>query len=97
MRAMICRKWGSPEDLRLGNLDHMPLTSERVRVKVRAAGVIFSTTPVIAGKYQRKPPLPFIPGTEASGVVIEVGAACRLQAAQGRRRGRRGARLGRRG
>ena len=29
---------------------------------------------MIAGKYQRRPPLPFAPGTEASGVVIEVDA-----------------------
>ena len=45
--------------------------------RFRAAGVSFATTLVIAGKYQRKPPLPFAPGTEATGVVIEADAACR--------------------
>ena len=28
---------------------------------------------MVAGKYQRKPPLPFIPGTECAGYVSEVG------------------------
>jgi hypothetical protein len=46
--------------LRLENVDHAPLTSGQVCLKVRAAGVSSSTTLVIAGKYQRKPPLPFV-------------------------------------
>ena len=41
----------------------------QVRIKVQAAGVSFATSLVVAGKYQRKPPLPFIPGTECSGYV----------------------------
>ena len=76
MRAMICRQWGTPEDLRLEEVEPAPLKAGQVRIKVRAAGVSFATTLVIAGKYQRKPPLPFAPGTEASGVVIEADPAC---------------------
>ena len=66
-----------------------------MRIGIKAAGVSFATTLVIAGKYQRRPPFAFAPGTEVSGVVTEVGAG--LPAAQGRRRGRGGARLGRAG
>ena len=77
MRAMICRQWGDPEDLRLEEVDRPTLGSGQVRIKVRAAGVSFATSLVIAGKYQRKPPLPFAPGTEVAGTVIEVGAGCR--------------------
>src|SRR5947209_5257927 len=77
MRAMICSKWGEPEDLRLQEVERPPLKAGQVRIKIRAAGVSFATTLVIAGKYQRKPPLPFAPGTEATGVVIEADAACR--------------------
>ena len=77
MRAMICRQWGGPEDLRLEEVDRPPLGASQVRIKVRAAGVSFATTLVIAGKYQRKPPLPFAPGTEATGTVSEVGPGCR--------------------
>jgi len=42
-----------------------------VRIRVEAAGVSFATQLVVAGKYQRKPPLPFTPGTEVAGTVIE--------------------------
>jgi NADPH2:quinone reductase len=34
----------------------------------------FATSLVVHGKYQRRPPLPFVPGTEVAGVVTEVGA-----------------------
>jgi NADPH:quinone reductase len=76
MKAMICRQWGGPEDLRLEDVERPALKPGQVRLKVRAAGVSFATTLVIAGKYQRKPPLPFAPGTEAAGVVIEADPAC---------------------
>jgi NADPH2:quinone reductase len=45
-----------------------------VRIRVRAAGVNFLDTLLIAGQYQVKPPLPFTPGAEAAGVISEVGA-----------------------
>jgi NADPH2:quinone reductase len=77
MKAMICSKWGEPEDLELQDIERPPLKAGQVRIKIRAAGVSFATTLVIAGKYQRRPPLPFAPGTEASGVVIEADPACR--------------------
>ena len=77
MKAMICRQWGGPEDLHLEEVDRPALKPGQVRIAVRAAGVSFATTLVIAGKYQRRPPLPFAPGTEVSGVVIEADAACR--------------------
>ena len=77
MRAMICRQWGEPEDLRLEEVDAPPLGPGQARIRVKAAGVSFATTLVIAGKYQRRPPLPFAPGTEATGVVTEVGPDCR--------------------
>jgi NADPH:quinone reductase len=77
MRAMICRQWGGPEDLRLETVESQVLKPGQVRIKVHAAGVSFATTLVIAGKYQRRPPFPFAPGTEASGIVTEVDKACK--------------------
>ena len=76
MRAMICRQWGGPEDLKLEDVERPALKPGQVRIAVRAAGVSFATTLVIAGKYQRRPPFPFAPGTEVSGVVIEADPAC---------------------
>jgi NADPH:quinone reductase len=77
MKAMICHQWGGPEDLRLETIERPALKPGQVRIKVAAAGVSFATTLVIAGKYQRKPPLPFAPGTEVSGTIIEADPACR--------------------
>ncbi len=77
MKAMICRRWGGPEDLRLEDVERPTLKSAQVRLKVHAAGISFATTLVIAGKYQRRPPFPFAPGTEVSGIVIEADPACR--------------------
>ncbi|MBM3644248.1 MAG: NADPH:quinone oxidoreductase family protein [Alphaproteobacteria bacterium] len=77
MRAMICRQWGAPEDLRLEQTELPAPGPRQVRIHTRAAGVSFATTLVIAGKYQRRPPFPFAPGTEVSGVVVEVGKEVR--------------------
>ncbi|WP_422003474.1 NADPH:quinone oxidoreductase family protein [Reyranella sp.] len=77
MKAMICRRWGGPGDLALEDMPSPPLGRGQVRIRTKAAGVSFATTLVIAGKYQRRPPFPFAPGTEVSGIVTEVDAACR--------------------
>ncbi|HEY0570959.1 MAG TPA: NADPH:quinone oxidoreductase family protein, partial [Enterovirga sp.] len=45
-----------------------------VRIRVRAAAVNFADSLMISNQYQHKPPLPLIPGMEAGGEVIEVGA-----------------------
>ena len=44
MRAMICRQWGGPEDLRLEEVESAPLKPGQVRIRIRAAGVSFATT-----------------------------------------------------
>jgi NADPH2:quinone reductase len=76
VKALICRQWGGPEDLKLEDMTPAALKTGQVRIRVKAAGVSFATTLVIAGKYQRRPPFPFAPGTEVSGVVTEIDAAC---------------------
>ncbi len=40
---------------------------------MRAAGVNFADTLMVAGKYQVKPPFPFTPGLEAAGEIVELG------------------------
>src|ERR1700759_1503346 len=44
-----------------------------VLVKVRAAAVNFPDLLQTRGEYQHKPPLPFIPGLEMSGEIVELG------------------------
>jgi NADPH2:quinone reductase len=43
-------------------------------LRVRACGVNFADTLMVAGTYQEKPPLPFAPGIEVCGVVEALGA-----------------------
>jgi NADPH2:quinone reductase len=45
-----------------------------VVISVKAAGVNFPDVLIIENKYQLKPPLPFSPGSEVSGIVKAVGA-----------------------
>ena len=74
MKAMLCREWGGPDSLRLEEVARPPLAAHEARIRVRACGVNFADTLLIAGQYQDRPPLPFTPGMEVGGVVREVGA-----------------------
>lgn len=73
MKAYLCEQWVHYRDLKLRDDVAPPvLLAGQVRIAVHYATAGFGQTLVIAGKYQRKPPLPFVPGTEVSGVVLEV-------------------------
>jgi NADPH2:quinone reductase len=74
-KAVVCRELGPPESLRLESFASMPLAPGQVRVAIRAAGINFPDILMAAGEYQLKPPLPFTPGVEASGDVVEVDRA----------------------
>jgi NADPH2:quinone reductase len=74
-KAVVCRELGPPENLRLETFDAAPLAPGEVRVAVHAAGINFPDILMAAGEYQLKPPLPFTPGMEAAGEVIEVDGA----------------------
>lgn len=77
MRAILCKEWGGPEKLVLEDVPAPPIRDGAVRIQVHAAGINFLDTLLIAGQYQVKPPLPFIPGAEAAGIITEVGAGVR--------------------
>ena len=74
-KAVVCRELGPPEGLRLETFASAPLKPGEIRVAVHAAGINFPDILMAAGEYQLKPDLPFTPGVEAAGEVIEVGAA----------------------
>ena len=76
-RAVVCRELGSPEHLHLETFASKPLGDGEVRVAIRAAGINFPDILMAAGQYQLKPELPFTPGMEAAGDVIEVDRAAR--------------------
>ncbi len=73
MRAVLSKVPGGPETL-VGEevLDPTPKAGEVV-IEVKAIGVNFPDTLIIADKYQFKPQRPFAPGAEVAGVVEAVG------------------------
>ena len=74
-RAVVCRELGPPESLRLETFEAASLAPGQARVAIRAAGLNFPDVLMAAGEYQLKPPLPFTPGMEAAGDVVEVNQA----------------------
>lgn len=71
MRAVICESWRDFDALELKDVPPPPMRPRCVRLRIEAVGVSFATQLVVAGKYQRRPPLPFAPGTEVVGTIIE--------------------------
>jgi NADPH2:quinone reductase len=74
MRAIVCKEFGPPEKLVVEELPTPAITDHQVLLDVKACGVNFPDLLIIENKYQFKPPLPFSPGGEVSGVVKAVGA-----------------------
>jgi NADPH:quinone reductase len=74
MRALLCRALGSIGNLEVANVASPSLGAGQVRIGVRASGINFPDILMVEGKYQVKPELPFIPGLEVAGVVLECAA-----------------------
>lgn len=73
MRAVLCKAYGPPDSLVVEDIAAPIAGPGEVVVAVKAAAVNFPDVLIIENKYQLKPPLPFSPGSEFSGVVKEVG------------------------
>jgi NADPH2:quinone reductase len=71
MRALLCRSLGDIAALEVAEAASPTLGPGQVRIGVRASGVNFPDILMVEGKYQIKPELPFIPGLELAGVVLE--------------------------
>lgn len=72
MRALICNEYGPPAGLCIEECDDPIPAAGQIVVDIAAAGINFPDVLVIAGQYQVKTPLPFIPGNEAAGVISAV-------------------------
>ena len=73
MRALVCKQFGLPRDLSIETMDDPIPGKGEILVDVKAAGINFPDILVIAGQYQVKAELPFIPGNEAAGIVEAIG------------------------
>lgn len=73
MRALLCRELGPFDQLALETVPDPEPGPGEVLVAVRAAGVNFPDLLIVQGKYQVRPPLPFVPGGECAGVIEALG------------------------
>ncbi len=73
MKAVLCKAFGPPESLAIEEVEPLKPGKGQVVISVKACGVNFPDTLIIQGKYQSKPPFPFIPGSEVAGIVKEPG------------------------
>ncbi len=73
MKALLSKVAGGPDTLVLEDVAEPQAGPGMVVVQVKAVGVNFPDVLIIEDKYQHKPPRPFAPGAEVSGVVVAVG------------------------
>jgi NADPH2:quinone reductase len=73
MRALLCREFGPVSNLRTSEVPDPVAGAGEVLVRVEAAGLNYPDGLMVQGKYQVRPPLPFVPGMELAGVVESVG------------------------
>lgn len=74
MRVVVCEEFGPVEHLRVIERDPVPCGPGAVRIAVTAIGVNYVDGLFVKGEYQIKPPLPFTPGMELVGRIVETGA-----------------------
>lgn len=74
MRAIVCEAYGPPGRLLLKEVEAPRPGPGEVLVQVNASGANFADVLMVAGSYQVRPPLPFVPGLEFAGTVLEAGS-----------------------
>jgi len=74
MHAWLCENPIGVEALTWKELPTPEPKAGEVRVAIRAASLNFPDLLIVQNKYQMKPPLPFVPGSEYAGVVEALGA-----------------------
>jgi NADPH2:quinone reductase len=75
MKAIVATRWCEPRDLQYLDIPTPSPGPADVLVDVKAIGCNFPDILIVQGKYQKRPPLPFVPGCEVAGVVRACGAA----------------------
>jgi NADPH2:quinone reductase len=73
MRALVCKDFAPYDQLKVEDVPEPELGEGMVMIDVKAAGVNFPDILLVEGKYQMKPPTPFVPGMEAAGVISKLG------------------------
>ena len=78
MKAFLCKEFGPIESHQVEEIDDPVAGPGEVVVDIKATGISFPDVLIVQGLYQFKPPFPFSPGSEISGVVDSVGEGVTL-------------------
>ncbi|WP_422345933.1 NADPH:quinone oxidoreductase family protein [Parasphingorhabdus sp.] len=73
MKALMSTKVGGPDSLEMLEVDSPTAGKGQVVIDVKACSINYPDVLIIQDMYQFKPPRPFAPGGEVSGVISEVG------------------------
>lgn len=73
MRVVECPETGRLESLRVVDRPAPVPRPGQLVLAVEAAGVNFVDALFVQGRYQIKPPVPFVPGSEVAGTIVQVG------------------------
>ena len=77
MRAIVCESFASPSELVIHELDQPVPAPDQVLLRVEATGLGYVDALTVAGLYQIRPKLPFVPGNEIAGVIEQAGEEVR--------------------
>ena len=73
MRAVLCTAFEGIKSLSIGETSEPRPKPGEVLIDVHAASVSYMDYLMISGGYQMRPSLPYVPGTDAAGVIVAVG------------------------
>lgn len=73
MNVIRVSRFGGPEVLELTELPDPVPAGEQILIKLEAVGVNPVETYIRSGAYSRLPSLPYIPGSDAAGIVVATG------------------------
>ncbi|HYG84997.1 MAG TPA: NADPH:quinone oxidoreductase family protein [Azospirillum sp.] len=73
MKAMQCMAYGDRPELWIGEIEDPVPGPGEVLIEVETVGLGYFDAVLLAGKYQERPALPFVPGREHAGRVMALG------------------------
>ena len=73
MKSLVVNQLGSLDDLHVQETPSPALSEGQVRIAVAACGPNFVDSLLVEGRYQVKPAVPFVPGSEITGRIVETG------------------------
>ena len=78
MKAFLCKEFGPVDSHKVEEIDDPIAGPGEVVVDIKATGISFPDVLIVQGLYQFKPPFPFSPGSEISGVISSIGEGVTL-------------------